>query len=265
MIIYADAARKPEEEAKVDEVRTLVRNISGFRSVSIIERVTNYGLSRNIIDGVTTVCNEYGRVIVLEDDIVTSPYFLTFTNTALDKYADEKKVWHISGWNYPIDPEGLDDAFFWRVMNCWGWATWADRWQHFDKAPEKLIKTWDTSKIARFNLDGTYDFWAQVKLNHLRKLNTWAIFWYATIFENNGLCLNPVRSLVQNIGHDGTGVNCGNSDPYVHTQLSPRIERFPSDIFESALAVNKVKRDHKHPKSIWLKSFFSFLARRVKS
>jgi len=77
--------------------------------------------------------NEYGKIIVLEDDLLTSPYFLKFMNEALEYYKNEKKVWHISGWNYPINNEGLDDVFFWRTMNCWGWATWADRWQYFEK------------------------------------------------------------------------------------------------------------------------------------
>ncbi|WP_426993726.1 hypothetical protein [Methylomonas sp. CM2] len=112
LIVYSDAARSLEEEIKVTKVRSLAHNIRGFRSVSVIERETNLGLARNIIEGVTDVCNRYGRLIVLEDDMITSPYFLTFMNSALDKYYDNKTVWHINGWNYPINPEGLSDTFF---------------------------------------------------------------------------------------------------------------------------------------------------------
>jgi hypothetical protein len=204
LIIYADAARNEVEASLVGNVRTLVHAVSGFRRVTVIERKTNYGLARNIIEGITEVCNHYGRVIVLEDDIITSPDFLTFMNTTLEHYVDESRVWHISGWNYPIDPEGLGDTFFWRVMNCWGWATWADRWKHYEKNPHRLIQTWNPDTIKRFNLDGAHNFWSQVIANQAGKINTWAIFWYATIFAHNGLCLNPTRSFVCNIGHDGS-------------------------------------------------------------
>lgn len=251
LIIYADAARNPEEEAKVNEVRTLVRNISCFRSVSIIERETNYGLARNIIEGVTAVCNEYGRVIVLEDDIVTSPYFLTFMNNALDKYAGEKKVWHISGWNYPITKEGLDDIFFWKIMDCWGWATWKDRWDFYERNIDIILKKFDNSMIKEFDLDNSGLFWSQIIDNKNSIIETWAIFWYASIFFNNGLCLNPTVSYVDNIGLDGSGVHCGNND-YLKISLLNRKEKinFPKEVNESFIATQRIKKYHrKHRKS----------------
>lgn len=254
LVIYADAARNEHDAAQVEVVRDLVHAITGFRSITVIERETNYGLARNIIEGVTEACIRYGRVIVLEDDIVTSPYFLTFMNAALDRYADEPRVWHISGWNYPIDPEGLGDAFFWRVMNCWGWATWSDRWAFFKKNPRYLVESWDKEKIKRFNLDGAYDFWSQITANQKGKLNTWAVFWYATIFENNGLCLNSAQSLVRNIGHDGSGENCGGSDPFSVSHFGERFNNLPDckekeENGELVLAVQRIKAfyDHMRP------------------
>ncbi len=251
LFIYADAARNIDEVGRVSAVRALIYDVKGFRSVSVIERKTNYGLARNIIEGVTQVCVRHGCVIVLEDDIETSPHFLTYMNLALNKYSHDPKVWHVSGWNYPIDPEGLEDAFFWRVMNCWGWATWADRWQHFHKDPVQLIQTWSAQKIDRFNLDGSYEFWNQVKLNFSGEIETWAIFWYATIFDRKGLCLNPAKSLVHNIGHDGSGENCGDSYIFSHVDYPDKIEHFPGRVEESKLAVQKVS------------SFYSGLQRSV--
>lgn len=245
IVVYADGARSCADAERVRAVRDIVRRVKGFRSVSIIERETNYGLARNVIEGVTEVCSRHGRVIVLEDDIVTGRNFLAFMNAALDRYADNPRVWHISGWNYPIEPAGLGDAFLWRVMNCWGWATWAEPWSHFRRDPGHLIKTWSKDKIVHFNLDGAYDFWAQVQGNSKGKLNTWAVFWYATIFENQGLCLNPARSFVRNIGHDGSGENCGRSADFTASQLALEFERFPLDIEESALAVLRVKGFYK--------------------
>jgi hypothetical protein len=113
-------------------------------------------------------------------------------------------------------------------MNCWGWATWSDRWKHYERDPENLIRKFTKDEINRFNLGGAYNFWGQAKANANGSLKTWAIFWYATIFKNRGLCLNPTQSLVQNIGHDGSGTNCGQSNklstklartvPHIHIQ-----------------------------------------------
>jgi hypothetical protein len=241
LIVYADAARDDADIEKVNSVKGVVRSTDGFRSVTLIERNINFGLARNIIEGVTEVCNRHDRVIVMEDDIVTDRHFLTFMNSSLERYANHKKVWHISGWNYPINPEGLGDAFFWRVMNCWGWATWSDRWRHFRKSPQSLIQTWDKNRIKRFNLDGAHDFWAQVKANHAGRMDTWAIFWYATIFEHEGLCLNPTRSLVQNIGHDGSGQHCIRTSLYSGFAAPENAPSLPTSIIESGLAVDRIR------------------------
>jgi hypothetical protein len=241
LIVYADAARNVSDEVQVRAVRDLVHATSGFRNLTVIEREVNFGLARNIIEGVTEVCNRYGCVIVLEDDIVTSPHFLSFMNTTLDRYADDPCAWHISGWNYPIDPDGLGGAFFWRAMNCWGWATWADRWAFFQKAPKRLIESWDKEKIGRFNLDGAHDFWNQITANQIGKSNTWAIFWYATIFENNGLCLNPARTFVLNIGNDGTGENCVGTARFSTNKLGQTFNDLPTCDEESTLAVRRIK------------------------
>jgi hypothetical protein len=242
LIVYADGARQPAQEARVREVREIVRATSGFRSVKLVERDTNVGLARNIVEGVTRACDEHGRVIVLEDDIVTSPQFLTFMNGALDHFAGEPRVWHVCGWNYPVDAAGLGDAFLWRVMNCWGWGTWKDRWQHFSKDPARLVTTWSRDQIKRFNLDGAHEFWAQVTANHRGKINTWAIFWYASIFERGGLCLNPAQTLAQNIGQDGSGDNCPDDVLYWSELQSKSAFTWPATLEENALAVSRVQR-----------------------
>jgi hypothetical protein len=211
LFVFSDGPKNEQDAGKVQEVRDYINSIQGFKDQQIIEREANWGLADNIIDGVTRVINEYGRIIVLEDDLVTSPYFLRFMNEALEWYKNEKNVWHISGWNYPIDPEGIQDIFLWRVMNCWGWATWSDRWQYFNRDPEKLVNEFSKDEIKHFNLDGAHNFWNQIKDNVEGRIRTWGVFWYATIFKNYGLCLNPSQSLVQNIGYDGSGTNCGTS------------------------------------------------------
>lgn len=120
LFIFSDGP-KPGAEEKVKEVREYLKTITGFRKVTIIERDTNWGLANNIIDGVTKIVNEYGKVIVLEDDLVTSPGFLTYMNEGLKIYADEEQVASIHGYIYPLKhPERLPETFFIRGADCWG-------------------------------------------------------------------------------------------------------------------------------------------------
>ncbi|NTW43170.1 MAG: glycosyltransferase [Anaerolineaceae bacterium] len=242
VIVFSDAAKLPEKEKSVAAVRDYIAEIKGFKSLTVHHRPHNYGLAKSIMEGVTDVISNYGSIIVVEDDIVTAPDFLRFMNDALDRYRHEPKVWHISGWNYPIDPAGLGNAFFYRLMNCWGWATWADRWKDFEKNPARLISEWDKETIKRFNLDGGHCFWEQVKANASGKINTWAIFWYATIFLHNGLCLNPTVSYVQNIGTDGSGENCGRSDFFLANHDAVEVSIFPDVVEESSIAIDRICR-----------------------
>ena len=246
LFIYADGAKNEKAYTQVEKVRSYVRAVSGFKKLTVIERDKNWGLANSIIDGVTQTVNKYGRVIVLEDDLVTSPFFLKYMNNALEFYKNEEKVMHISGWNYPIEINALNDVFLWRVMNCWGWATWADKWQYFEKDTDKLINVFTNEDIYKFSLDGTADFWKQVLLNKKEKINTWAIYWYASIFKQNGLCLNPVQSFVQNIGHDNSGENCSKTNSFFSKNLSINSDiKFIEKIAENDMALERVKAFYK--------------------
>ena len=256
LFIYSDSAKNTIDYDQVSEVRKYLKTIRGFKSIKIIERIENFGLAKNIYSGVSEIISKYGYAIVMEDDIIASPAYLSFMNQALHKYKNNKNVWHISGWNYPIISDSIGDAFFWRAMNCWGWATWADRWAHFEKNPQNLINTWDDKKIHHFDLDGSNIFWNQILSNAEGKINTWAIFWYATIHQNDGLCLNPSHSYVENIGHDGTGVNCGNTQTInkKHLNLCENFNiNFPENFNENPIALSRIKQFYLKEK----KSYFS--------
>lgn len=254
LYIYSDAPKGENDKADVEEVREYLKSIKGFKKINIIQREENWGLADSIINGVTEVIIEYGKVIVLEDDLVTSPYFLKFMNEALEYYESNKKVWHISGWNYPINTEGLGDTFLWRTMNCWGWATWADRWKYYEKNIDKTIDNFTKEDIKRFNLDGTEDFFGQVIANKEKKINTWAIFWYATIFKQSGLCLNPTQTFVENIGHDGSGVHCGDKKAYIDILNSSNKINYKTQKKESKIALKAIKK-------IYRKSIFEKMKR----
>jgi len=261
LFIYSDAPKNEIAQVKVNEVREYIKNIDGFKKVTVIKREKNWGLANSIIDGVTKIVNEYGKIIVLEDDLVTSPYFLKFMNEALEFYKDEKKVWHVSGWNYPIDTKELDDVFLWRLMNCWGWATWADRWEHYEKDVDKTINEFSKEDIKRFNIDGQEDFFGQVIGNYEKKINTWAIFWYATIFKQNGLCLNPSQTFVENIGHDGSGVHCGESCSFSSSLSLNNNVNFHTMIEENSIAVERIQMFYQSQKKSLMVRTINKLAR----
>jgi hypothetical protein len=263
LFIYSDAPKSADDVDQVSKVREYILRIHGFRSVTIVERKKNFGLANSIIEGVTEICGRYGRVIVLEDDIVTSPYFLTFMNRALNEYQDNSLVWHISGWNYPISTVGLGDTFFWRVMNCWGWATWANCWSKFNKEPRRLIFEWSKDDVRDFNMNGAHNFWGQVVANHIGKLNTWAVFWYAVIFQNKGLCLSPSISFVDNIGFDGSGENCEKTaNSYVPLNKNRNIT-FENDVLENKIAVERLQRYFLRKKKTIIKRIIDKLMRQI--
>lgn len=232
LYIYSDAPKNEAVEEKVLAVRDFLRNVDGFKEVNIIEREENWGLARNIIDGVTEIVNQHGSVIVLEDDIVTSKFFLKYMNDALKLYKNETKVMEISGFVYPIISKDLPETFFLRIGSCWGWATWHDRWKRFQREPKSLIETYKSRQIFDFNYYGSVNFWQQVVHNHDGRLYTWAVFWFETIFRQNGLVLYPKIAMVRNIGFDATGVHCGATDVLDGELYQNELICFPNSVFE---------------------------------
>lgn len=206
LFIFSDAAKSAAAVPAVAEVREMLAKVHGFRSVEVVERAANLGLAASIVDGVGRLCAAYGRVIVMEDDLVTSPHFLRFMNEALEFYADQDRVMHISGSTYPVRQFGVDDSYFMHLPLCWGWATWQRAWRHFRK-DIAVMDRFDAQMIRAFNFNGSYDYWSQLELNRNGSINTWFVFWYATLFLEQGLSLFPAKSLVRNIGMDGSGVH----------------------------------------------------------
>jgi hypothetical protein len=263
IFIYSDAPK--DDATTVQEVRNYIRTIDGFKKVTIIERATHQGLANNIIDGVTKIVNEYGRVIVLEDDLVTSPYFLRFMNDALDFYQSEEKVMHISGHTSPISTENLPETVFTRVTGCWGWATWADKWQYFERNITKLENQFTRKMKYQFNEVTSHFYWRQIEENKSGKINTWFIFWYASVFLKGGLCLRPRDSMVQNIGFDGSGVHCGVRKNSPSKALADKpVEFFETNLQESMEFFQRKKRFYKSQRPPLLKRIINKLLKMVR-
>lgn len=218
LYVFSDAASCEAHAGGVQEVRRLLRTVTGFRSVHVTEHAVNRGLAANVIAGVTDLVNRYGKVIVLEDDLITSPYFLTFMNEALEKYKDEERVMNVQGHVLHTRRE-LPETFFIRFINSWGWGTWKRAWDQFEPDGARLLSRLEERGLTReFDFDNRYPFTRMLRrqvegLNH-----SWAIRWNATVFLNGGLSLNAGRSLVLNIGTDGSGTNFRTSAAY-HTVL----------------------------------------------
>lgn len=241
LYIFCDAAKTDADKAKVEQVRQLAQDVSGFKSVKVILRNHNLGLAESIISGVTQLVYEYGKVIVFEDDLLSSPYTLQYFNDALTRYANQEQVMHIGAYMYNLHDKTLPETFFYRAATSWGWATWARAWKNFEPDVDKLINQFDNLKIARFSIEGKMNFWKQIEQFKAGKNNSWAIRWYASIFLKNGLTLNPSQSLIQNIGHDGTGVHSNNEDMY-HVQMARKqVTQFPDVIQENERAYKAIK------------------------
>lgn len=242
LFIFSDAPKTEADKPKVEQVRQLIKEVSGFKSVKIINRKENMGLANSIISGVTQLVNEYGKIIVFEDDLLSSPYTLQYFNEALTRYAAEEKVMHIGAYMYALADKKLPQTFFFRAATSWGWATWARAWKDFEPDADVLLSQFDQKKTDQFSINGTMNFWKQLVNFKAGKNNSWAIRWYASIFLKGGLTLNPSASLIQNIGNDGSGVHSNKEDMYQVRIARKAVKQFPAEIKEDEQAYQAIKQ-----------------------
>jgi len=218
LYIYADGPKPnatDEQLEKIKQVRELIKSKQWCKEVHIVESDINKGLANSIIDGVTDVVNKHGKIIVLEDDIITSPYFLKYMNDGLNIYENEEKVISIHAHQFPISPIGLPDTFFIKGASCQGWATWDSRWSVFEKDTNKLLNhIIDNNMQYEFEINGTYPFIQMLKDQINGKVDSWAIRWHASAFINNKYTLYPNKSIIYNIGFDNSGTHCGSVDKF---------------------------------------------------
>jgi len=208
LYVFADGPKSNATEndlAAIKKARDVVSSVHGFRNVILSFSEINLGLAGSIVKGINTVLEKSNTVIVLEDDVLTSTGFLSFCNSALDKYQNETNVSAISGYLFPVKTEKTE-AFFLSLVCCWGWATWKRAWKMYEPDPEKLIKGIEEKNCSRqFNLNNSYPYFDLLKQQLDKKGDSWAIRWYASSFLGNKLMLYPPESLTQNIGMDGSG------------------------------------------------------------
>lgn len=231
LFIYSDYPKNEKAKAAVEETRKYLHTITGFAEVNIIERTENWGLAKSIISGTTEIVNKYGTVIVMEDDLVSSPYFLQYMNEALLRYQDEKKVFSITGYShFPNGNSKLSESYFLKVFSSWSWATWADRWEKFDAFATgwEQVKT-NEALSYQFDYEGRqYNTKMLLDQMEYHTIDSWAIRAYWTQFTNDMITLFPNKRLVDNEGFDGTGVHCNTEGDYLlGTLADDEISEFP--------------------------------------
>ena len=211
---FCDGPKSIADQQAVLSVKALARSAKGFKKTSIIEREENLGLANNILHGVSHVVSSHGRAIVLEDDILVSPHFLAFMNEGLDRYRDDTAVAAIHGYTPPIEV-GKNRVFFIRGADCWGWATWERAWNTFERDGAKLLKRIQLENLSKgFDLDFSFPYTKMLKEQTERKNQSWAIRWQASCYLNKMYCAYPPKSLVANIGFDGSGTHSKQSSDY---------------------------------------------------
>lgn len=245
VFVFCDGAKGESDREDVKITRDVVRELLGSNA-TIIESEFNRGLANSIIEGVTKLCNEYGRVIVLEDDLVVSPIFLTYMNAALNKYEDVEEVMQVSGFIFPVTTfVNYKESLFLPFTTSWGWATWDRAWKSFDP----FAKGWqemlgDICLRNKFNIDGSFDYFSMLKKQQEGYIDSWAIRWYWSVFKKNGLVLYPPVSLVNNIGFDGSGTHGWRKAKELSGELTKFncVFGFPNDVNVNKVNFYEIKK-----------------------
>lgn len=223
LYIFSDAPKNEKAIEGVLNTRKYIHTITGFKNVHIIEREKNWGLANSLIDGISKIVNEYGKVIVVEDDIVASPFFLQYMNEGLELYKNDNKVASIHAYVYPTQKK-LPETFFIQGADCWGWATWKRAWDIFNSNTQELLDEIVKKKLQRkFDFDYTYPYVDMLKDQINGKVNSWAIRWYASAFLKDMYTLYPGQAMAKQIGMDGVGAtHSGKTDIYnVELRMTP--------------------------------------------
>lgn len=233
LIVFCDGPKYERDLDLVQEVQEIAHSAEGFRSVTVRTSEKNKGLAPSIIAGISDVLEANETVIVVEDDLVSSPGFLEWMQSGLDRYANEDRVISLHGYTYPID--NLPCSFFIRGADCWGWATWKRGWALFEPDGQKLMDEIKTRGLEyEFEFGATYPYLRMLQDQIEGKNSSWAIRWYASAFLAEKLTLYPGVSFIKNIGFDGSGTHSSAADTsFDIAQLSTISPPFPERAEES--------------------------------
>ena len=215
LFVFCDGPRDDEERDAVLEVRRVVAAVqTGFRSVTVAHSDVNRGLATSVFAGVGQLLKSHGRVICVEDDLVTSPYFLEYMDNGLRRYADDRRIFSVCGYKYrgALPADYVNDAFLFRRFCSWGWATWADRWTDIELTHERLDGIREDPVRRERVVEGGRDLLGMASAQLRGEIDSWAIQAAIASADSDRYSVYPRESLVSNIGMDGSGVHSGVSD-----------------------------------------------------
>ncbi len=211
--IYCDGSRGQEDDQAVRETRVIAQEWAKTNGAVIEERQQNAGLARSIIEAVTALCAERGRVIVVEDDLVVSKQFVQFMLDGLEHFRDRPEVYQIAGYMFRVQHPPRPESFFLPMVTTWGWATWQRAWKDVDWTASGALAQLQDKRLSRtFDLGGSYPYALALSDRLAGRNQSWGILWWWHVFSRDGLSLFPARTLVANKGFDGTGYHCPDGD-----------------------------------------------------
>lgn len=264
LYIFADGLKDNSNIAQINainNVRSYIKNISSFKSVHIEISNNNKGLANSVIYGVSKVIEKYGKAIVLEDDIVTHPYFLRYINDALNYYENDNSIFSIGGYcpNIKIPLWYINSSYIVHRTESWGWATWKDRWEKADWYVSEYDHIKKSNKaITMFNRGGE-DMFPMLTSQLNGKIDSWAIRWDYTLFKHNAYCLRPTKTLTYNIGFDNSGTNCTTINPKdIPVLYNGRYSfKFKRNIKECPIISRRFKESQDHKATLYHRLLYS--------
>ena len=241
--IFVDGPKNNLDKELVEKCIEIAQHIKGFKSLEVVANNSNLGLARSIRTGVNSIFKNYESIIVIEDDIVVASTALSFLNRGLDRYLASHKVASIQLYQYPIKME-LENPVFLRGADCWGWATWKNRWEKVTFDPVKLLHQLNQCRND-FNLDGSARFYEMLENLAIKSIDSWAICWHASMYLEDKMSLYPPQSLSLNTGSDGSGTHASSVD-YFSVALGVSKEwLLPSKIEENTLYKKAMTNFHR--------------------
>lgn len=208
--VFQDGPRKKDlTDNSYERVTEYCKNLNLGKTCTFIKRDNNYGLFKSVITGVTETLEKHNSVIVLEDDLITSPSFLQYMNESLNYYENNSQVGTINGYSYNMD-KNLPNYYFLRGANPYGWGTWKNRWSLLETdttilkkklTSRKLVKEWDYANGI-----------SMLEAQEQGEISSWLICWHTSLFLSGKLTLFPSHSYVYHNGFDESATHCINGE-----------------------------------------------------
>lgn len=247
LYVFMDEARNDDEAKAVERVRRLFDNLQGFRKVNLFPARMNKGMANSVIDGVTKVLQEHDDIIVLEDDLVVSPDFLQFMNAALKAYKDRSDIWSISGYTprlQELEGNGRNGVFVVPRAQCWGWATWSDRWETVDWEVSDFSRLAQSKELRKEFDKGGNDLFRTLEMERRERIESWAVRWAYAAAKQSRWTVNPMQSKVQNIGLKSSESHVGWHDERHNVELHGNATVIDPDVRADETLVNAFKKHH---------------------